>query len=165
MKISRGHALGKTLTVLPLLILAGLLLYQLALSHQQKTDRVIFQTTEGEMPVEVELAFTPSERATGLMHRESLPEDHGMLFIFPPGHRGSFHMKNTLIPLDMIFADENGRIFLVEKMTTPLTGSGYGPSDGIFTYCVEVNGGFADKHNVRVGDTMVLRLVTPVIPK
>ncbi len=65
--------------------------------------RVIFETASGDVPVEVELALTPEERARGLMHREELAVGKGMLFVFEEERVQSFWMKNTLIPLDMVF--------------------------------------------------------------
>jgi uncharacterized membrane protein (UPF0127 family) len=72
---------------------------------------------EGEVAVDVEVADSDDERAAGLMNRESLPEDAGMIFVFPEDHSGGFWMKDTLIPLSIAFADADGRILRILDMT------------------------------------------------
>lgn len=69
----------------------------------------------------VEIARTAEEQAQGLMNRESLAPDHGMIFPFPSPREASFWMKNTLIPLDMIFIREDGTIARIESNTVPLS--------------------------------------------
>ena len=69
----------------------------------------------------VEVARSPEEQAKGLMHRESLAPDRGMLFPYDPPQSASFWMKNTLIPLDMIFIRPDGRIARIGENTVPLS--------------------------------------------
>ena len=69
----------------------------------------------------VEVARTPQEQAQGLMHRQSLPPDRGMIFPYDPPRPVAFWMKNTLIPLDMIFIAPGGRIARIEANTVPLS--------------------------------------------
>ena len=114
--------------------------------------RVVVETSAGARhAVEVELARTEPERRKGLMDRASLPEDAGMLFIFDASSVQSFWMKNTLIPLDMIFIDDDGLVVGIVEGATPLTltertvGK---PS----RYVLEVNGGWSKAHGVRAGD-------------
>jgi uncharacterized membrane protein (UPF0127 family) len=64
----------------------------------------------------VEVADSDEERAHGLMHRESLPEDAGMIFVFAEEHSGGFWMKDTLIPLSIAFADGDGRVLRILDM-------------------------------------------------
>ena len=114
--------------------------------------RVVVETSSGAHPaVEVELARTEPERRKGLMDRASLPEDAGMLFIFDASSVQSFWMKNTLIPLDMIFVDEGGRIVGVVERAAPqtLTPRSVGAPS---RYVLEVNGGWSKAHGVRAGD-------------
>lgn len=69
--------------------------------------------------IDVELATTPEEMKIGLMNHTSLPENIGMLFIFDKEGIHKFWMKNTLIPLDIIWVDENGKIIYIEKNAQP----------------------------------------------
>ncbi len=71
-------------------------------------DRVSIRV--GGVEIEVEIADEPAEHSRGLMFRESLPENHGMLFVYPEERTLGFWMKNTLIPLDVAYADREGRI-------------------------------------------------------
>lgn len=69
---------------------------------------------------QVELAADDASRAQGLMHRASMPRSAGMLFVYPRPVHAVFWMKNTLIPLDMLFADDTGRVTRVHSMAKPL---------------------------------------------
>ena len=98
-----------------------------------------------------EFAVSDAEREHGLMDRTHMDADHGMLFIFPGDEPRSFWMKNTLIPLDLIFVAEDGRVTGVVARATPgdLTPrSAGGPS----RYVLEVNGGWAEARGVAAGD-------------
>jgi hypothetical protein len=103
--------------------------------------------------VRVELAVTPGQREFGLMYREHLDEDAGMLFIFPAVDRLKFWMKHTEIPLDMIFADSTGVIVGIVANATPYSEKPVGP-DTPALYVLEVNGGFCARHGVRTGDKL-----------
>jgi uncharacterized membrane protein (UPF0127 family) len=116
------------------------------------TPRVVVETaTGGRHPVTVEIARTDPERRQGLMHRTSLGADAGMLFIFDETGEHAFWMLNTLIPLDMIFLDDDGRVVgLIERAEPRSTASrGVGAPS---RYVLEVNGGWAAARGVRVGD-------------
>ncbi len=114
--------------------------------------RVVFETAAGARhEVAVELARTPAEQARGLMGRTSLAEEAGMLFLFDASAPHPFWMKDTLIPLDMIFVDDGGRIVGVAARAEPLTLSPRGPA-APSRYVVEVNGGWAERHGVAPGD-------------
>lgn len=73
----------------------------------------------GGQSFELELALTPQTRQTGLMHRDSLPDNGGMLFVFMDEAVRRFWMKNCLIPLDALFLDEQGRIVRIRTMSVP----------------------------------------------
>ncbi len=114
--------------------------------------RVVVETSAGQrLVVNVELARTEPERRKGLMDRPSLPEDGGMLFVFDESSVQSFWMKNTLIPLDMIFIGEDGRIVGIVESAEPrtLTERTVGKPS---RYVLEVNGGWCRAHGVRAGD-------------
>lgn len=106
----------------------------------------------GRFPVAVEIARTDVEKTRGLMHRESLGTDAGMLFIFDEQGDHPFWMKNTLIPLDMIFIGEDGRVTGVVARATP--GSLEPRSGGPARFVLEVNGGWAEAHGVTAGDAV-----------
>jgi uncharacterized membrane protein (UPF0127 family) len=114
--------------------------------------RVVIETARGErFAVAVEIARTEAERAKGLMYRRELPADAGMLFLFDETDEHPFWMKNTLIPLDMIFIGEDGRVTGVVARAVPgdlRARSAGGPS----RYVLEVNGGWAEAHGVAPGD-------------
>jgi len=103
--------------------------------------------------VKVEIASTPSERELGLMYRQHLDEDTGMIFVFPALDHLTFWMKNTEIPLDMIFADSGGKILGVVENATPFTLDSRSV-EGESLYVLEVNGGFAKRHQLRAGDRL-----------
>ena len=99
----------------------------------------------------VELASTPEEQAKGLMYRRQLPEGQGMLFDFHREQPTSFWMKNTYIPLDMIFIRGDGRILRIAENTVPLS-EALVPSGGPVRAVLEVNAGTAKKLGIAPGD-------------
>jgi uncharacterized protein len=114
------------------------------------------------LAVEAELATTPETRTRGLMERPSLPVDHGMLFIFEIAQPLSFWMFNTLISLDIIFADAERRITSVYASVPPCRPPSHCPtyrSHGPAQFVLEVNAGLAAKAGIGVGDE--LRWTTP----
>jgi uncharacterized membrane protein (UPF0127 family) len=107
----------------------------------------------------VEIADSFTERQRGLMFRESLEDDRGMLFIFdePGVHR--FWMKNTLIPLDIIWIDENWTVIFVNPKTPPCTANpcpSYGPSERTM-YVLEINSGLAEKSGISQGNELSIK--------
>ena len=141
----------------PLALAALLALALLAGCGGGEGLRVVIVTPEGERTVEVEVADSEDERARGLMGRESLDVDAGMVFVFPAETSGPFWMKNTLIPLSIAFYDEDGRILRILDMEPcrrdpcPL----YDP--GVFYRgALEVNRGAFRDWAVGEGDTLTL---------
>jgi uncharacterized membrane protein (UPF0127 family) len=115
--------------------------------------RLSIATTVGEVTVEVEVADSPGERRVGLMNRGSLPEDAGMVFLFPEPSDGGFWMKNTLIPLSIAFWNGEGRILEILDMEPCEADPCPVYDPGIeFVGALEVNQGFFDRRGVRVGD-------------
>ncbi len=103
---------------------------------------------------EVELAETPEQQQLGLMHRESMAGDKGMLFIFSQESNLGFWMKNTLIPLDMLFIDEDGFINHIHPMAKPLdltTVRSTSPAKAV----LEINGGIAEKLGITEGSRVI----------
>lgn len=78
--------------------------------------KILIDTQEGSVIVDAEKAETPEQRAFGLMFRDSLPEDQGMVFLFFEEQTGGFYMKNTLIPLSIAFFDSKGTIVKILDM-------------------------------------------------
>ncbi len=108
----------------------------------------------------VELADTEEKRTLGLMFRDSMPDDHGMLFIFPGETRRSFWMKNTRIPLDIFYFDSNLALVGVSENTPPCRTRkcpAY-PSDGPAKYVLELNAGMAVQLGAKPGDVLELHL-------
>ncbi len=106
----------------------------------------------------LELALTPEDQAQGLMFRENLPDRTGMLFVFPEDAPHHFWMKNTMIPLDMIWMDASGRVVYVSANTPPCKADPcptYGP-DGKVRLVLEIAGGMAAKEGVAAGTTLKL---------
>lgn len=108
-------------------------------------------TRSGVHVFSVEIAKTDEERATGLMYRKELPEGRGMLFDFTPEQQVSMWMKNTFIPLDMIFIRSDGRILRIAENTTPQSEKII-QSGGLAKGVLEVIGGTAKKYGIEAGD-------------
>jgi uncharacterized protein len=108
--------------------------------------------------VNVEVADTSQERSRGLMGREELATDAGMVFLVPEPTEGAFWMKDTLIPLSVAFWDGEGRIFRIQHME-PCSADPCRqyPPGAPWTGAVEVNQGFFEEHGVEVGDVVRLR--------
>jgi len=140
------------------MVLAVVLL--LAACGQQGPAVTIQTTNAGAARVWVEIARTQEEQARGLMYRPSMPQDHGMLFLFPDETDHAFWMKNTYIPLDMIFIGGDGRIAGIHPKATPLSEAPISVGRPA-KWVLEVNGGWAEKHGVAAGDTVALTGAVP----
>lgn len=125
------------------------------------TPKVTFWSAAGDKSLAtffVELATDDQERARGLMYRKSMKDDWGMIFIYPDdGHR-SFWMKNTFIPLDMVFINSRGVVMGVVENAKPQT---LDPRqvDGLSRYVLELKPGWARKYGISAGARMQLEHV------
>ncbi|MEM7651232.1 MAG: DUF192 domain-containing protein [Pseudomonadota bacterium] len=118
-------------------------------------DTLVIEKQNGEsISFNVELALNPRHQAQGLMFRTEMAEDAGMLFVFPSLSQLRFWMKNTLIPLDMMFLDEDGTINHIHANATPKDLTPVGP-DGFSKAVLEINGGVAEKFGISVGDKVI----------
>jgi uncharacterized protein len=111
--------------------------------------------------VKVEIADTEAKRQRGLMFREQLAPNEGMIFLFDELDYYPFWMKNTLIPLDMLWLDPDGRVVSIAQSVPPCKADpcpSYFP-DAKSVYVVEVVSGFVREHKVKVGDVLQLRNV------
>ena len=114
----------------------------------------------------VELAITPAERSIGLSNRDSLAADAGMLFIFENPRTPSFWMKDTRIPLDMIWIDADKRIVEIDADVQPEPGVPVGElkrygSDVPVSYGLEVNAGAAERLGMRAGSQLQFDIPPP----
>jgi uncharacterized membrane protein (UPF0127 family) len=111
---------------------------------------VILTTRAGSEHVKVEIARTEPERSRGLMYRQSLAPGRGMIFLFAEPEKLKFWMKNTYIPLDMIFIGADRRVVYVEENAEPLTVKSRGPEEDT-QFVLEVPGGWSRGHGVERG--------------
>ncbi len=120
----------------------------------QNTQETTARMVVGQKEITVEIADTPETRQRGLMFRESLPEDSGMLFVFPQDEVLTFWMKDTSIPLSIAYIDQNGVIMTIKNMypfdLTPVS------SDVPVRYALEMNQNFFSRNAIRVGDRVIL---------
>ena len=114
----------------------------------------IVQNQNQSFTVNAEIADTSEKMSLGLMNRQSLDENSGMLFVYDTEQSVSFWMKNTYVSLDIIFMDSQKKIVEIEKNTTPLSETLITPTS-LVRYVLEVNAGFADTHALSVDDTLV----------
>ncbi len=119
-----------------------------------QTGTAVVATRAGEVRLTLEITETNAERARGLMFRTELPQRHGMLFSFD-GRSGAMWMKNTLIPLDMIFWDDSGRIVSIHKNARPMDETIIAP-DKPARGVIEVSAGEADRLGIAVGDRIAI---------
>lgn len=118
---------------------------ELSLFHS-KTDSLITS-------FDIEIADTDYETQTGLMHRHTMEENRGMLFIFPDMRVRSFYMKNTYIPLDIIYLDKENVIVSIQKNAKPLDETSL-PSGIPAQFVLEINAGLSEKWLIKIGDKM-----------
>ncbi len=153
--------MGRSFKLVAVLLLAGVAFAgaQPAGAQQSQqgfaTDSLIIETADGrKLDFEVELAISPEQRAQGLMFRRDLPEMSGMLFVYGKEVEISMWMKNTIIPLDMVFIKADGRIATIAERTIPQsleTISSLQPVAGV----LELNGGTVARLDIRRGDRVL----------
>lgn len=122
--------------------------------------RVSLTGLGGRATVDAELAYTPAAREYGLQWRYALPSQTGMLFVFEEPGLHPFWMRNTLVPLDIIFADQHGRVISIARGTVPLDDRTTYAAPGT-KYALEVPAGFARTSGVFVGSVLSADGVTP----
>jgi uncharacterized membrane protein (UPF0127 family) len=118
------------------------------------TATLVLKTESGDHNYTIELATTEQERALGLMYRRSLPENSGMLFLYERPQAASMWMKNTFIPLDMIFIAPGGTVHRIESNTEPFS---LRPIDsgGDVVGVLELNAGQAARIGLKPGDKVI----------
>ncbi len=131
-----------------------------------ETEPITF-TKEGELyligasgdtlqKLDIELAETDYEHQTGLMYRESMQDDQGMLFVYDSESVRSFYMKNTYIPLDILYYDADSTLVSIQKNATPRDESSL-PSEGPAQFVLEINASLSDKWGISDGNQISLR--------
>lgn len=106
--------------------------------------------------LQIEIADDDYQRETGLMYRESMEEDQGMLFIFDNEEPRGFYMKNTNIPLDLIFLNSKNKVVSISKNAQPKSMETI-PSEVPAQYVLEINAGLSDQWEIAVGDSLILK--------
>ena len=131
--------------------LCALILVGGAVAAQEGTESLKITTAGGAVTFQVEVMRTDAQRGKGLMFRRYMPDDRGMLFDFKQEQPVSMWMRNTYLPLDMIFITKTGKILSITENTEPLSDaiiSSNGPAFGV----LEVNAGLVARHGIKVGD-------------
>lgn len=133
--------------------LATAMLISLPLAACSDETRLIVQSENGDHAFAVEVVDTPETRAQGLMYRQELADDAGMLFDFREERPVSFWMRNTYIPLDMLFIEADGTILNIHVNARPHETTSI-PSDGPVQFVLEIPGGRSDELGIAAGDTV-----------
>jgi len=137
-----------------IVLIVILLLAVIFIPRNSEDKSELVRVSFSSIQIDAEIADTSTEIEKGLMYREILGENEGMLFIFDREKETSFWMKNTLIPLDMIFLNENKEIVHIVENAKPCNSSDcvLYPSGVPVKYVIEVNSGFVEENGIEVGD-------------
>jgi len=119
---------------------------------------LVIETQKGKTRFEVEIAMTPQALSRGLMFRTDFPKNRAMLFVFETVHTPSMWMKNTPLPLDMLFVDREGKIVSIFTHTQPFSEATIS-SSAPAAYVIEINAGEVHSRAIREGD----RVLHPII--
>ena len=133
----------------------GYNIFEAACYGNSKRNKILPIQVAG-IELEVELAMTPEEQILGLMYRETLEGNEGMLFVFPKERILSFWMKNTRIPLSIAFIKADGRILQIESMKPYSLDTHVSREKA--QYALEMNDGWFRAHNVKEGDIVKIPL-------
>jgi len=140
-RLAAGASLALTLFLSPGAIAAG-------------NGTLVLKTDSGPHSFTIELATTPAERALGLMYRRTLPVDAGMLFLYDKPQPLTMWMRNTFIPLDMVFIGADGKVHRIESRTEPFS-TQIISSEGNVRGVLELNAGAAVSIGLKAGDEVV----------
>jgi uncharacterized protein len=144
------HELG-ALVIGALLCAAGA---AAAASVSFEESALTVDAADGRFEFTVEMAVSPAQRSQGLMFRESLAEDRGMLFDFGRPQRATMWMRNTYLPLDMLFIDAHGRITQIAANTEPLSDAVIASREPVRAV-LELRGGLSAKLGIEPGDRVI----------
>lgn len=137
-----------------------LIAYLPIVNREYEVKKVSFVAEKGDVVISADVADTEAKRILGLMNRTFLEENRGMLFVFEGEQIRNFWMKNTLLPLDMIFISANMEIVNIQKQAQPckVFACDIYSSGKPAKYVVEVNGGFADRNGIMKGQKVEFSL-------
>ena len=141
--------------VLPLFAAAG----AAAASISFEESLLTIAAADDRFEFQVEMAVSPAQRSQGLMFRESLEEDRGMLFDFGQPQQATMWMRNTYVPLDMLFIDEHGRITQIAADAQPLSDAVIASRERVRAV-LELRGGVSAKLGIKPGDRVIHPLFT-----
>jgi uncharacterized membrane protein (UPF0127 family) len=131
-------------------LLLGLLLLAGGCEEQSPAGLPVVKMDIGNRKFVIEVARSPAEQEKGLMKRDSMPDDHGMIFVFTRDEVRKFWMKNTRFPLDIVFLDGKGKVVSIHQMQAYDINET--SSDVPARYAVELNKGMASDSGVKIGD-------------
>lgn len=127
---------------------------QTKVSFKKEGELIIYKAIDSsQLHINIEIADTDFDIQTGLMYRDSMEKDQGMLFVFEDNEDRFFYMKNTKIPLDLIYISANKKIVSFQKNAKPFDESSL-PSNAPAKYVLEINTGLVDQHSILVGDSI-----------
>lgn len=124
----------------------------------EESELLEVQIEGKDVVFKLEKAEDQTEWATGLMNRSQMAPLRGMIFIFPDSEIRSFWMRNTYIPLDMIFVDQNKRVINIEKNAEPLNEGPRYTSSSPAKYVIELNAGITSEYDIVSGDQLVFKI-------
>lgn len=127
-----------------------------AITFEKEGELFLLKEEDTVQTIEIEIADSPYERETGLMYRDSMEDLQGMLFIYPGEAQRSFYMKNTHIPLDLVFYDSDSTVVHIHENAQPLDETSI-PSNEPAQFILEINAGNAGKWGIEQGDRMTYR--------
>lgn len=128
--------------------------------QNDKLSKMIIETTEGPVTYYVETASTKEEMAQGLMNRQSLKSDSGMIFDLQGQQEIAMWMKDTPIPLDMLFVNSQGKIIDIHENAVPYsTDLIYPEKKESLSAVIELNGGDVSKHQIKIGDMVKHKVI------
>ena len=129
-------------------------------AHAMRRETLKLITAQGTHTIDVEVTETPAEKAQGLMFRTRLADTSGMLFFYDTPQEITMWMRNTYIPLDMVFIRADGVVHRIEARTEPLS-ENIVASRGDVTACLELAGGAAERLGLKPGDKVEHRFFKP----
>ena len=160
---NRRDRAGAKLSFATIVLFCGLLAGPVTAAADCSENAVTLRGDWGQARFSVEIADDGAERARGLMFRETMPASAGMLFVYDQSHRASFWMRNTLIPLDMLFIDSHGVVQHIHHNAIPHDETPIDGGDNVLSV-LEINGGLAKRMGITVGSELRHRVFAELNP-